>query len=317
MRSETSSDSHLFCLFTFYLLPLKLDMRISFIGIGRLGGALALALAEKGFEIENLITRHRETAETIAQKMNAKILGFDKTGAVSSDVIFITTRDFEIETAAENLAENLTNKPVVFHTSGSLSSAVLRKLKEIGCKTGSLHPLISVSDADLGKKNFKGAYFCAEGDAEAVEIAREIIEKLEGKFFSVKTEYKTLYHASAVMVSGHLVALVDAAIEMLARCGLEKPEAQKVLLPLIESTVENLKTQTPAAALTGTFARADVDTFHRHLKTLRENVSAEVLETYLQLGGRSAHLAEEQNASREDFEKMRREVLIAKNNLKC
>ncbi len=292
-------------------------MRISFIGLGRIGGALALALAEKGYEIEYLVTRHRESAEKISQKTNAKILRYDETALISSDVIFITTRDFEIETAAETLAETLTNRPIIFHTSGSLSSEILRKLKIIGCKTGSLHPLVSVSEAFLGRERFNGAYFCVEGDDEAITIAKEIIEKLEGNVFSVKTEYKTLYHASAVTACGHLVALIDTAIEMLAGCGLEKSEAQKVLLPLIESTVENLKTQTPAEALTGTFVRADVETFHRHLKTLRENISAEVLETYLQLGLRSAHLAQEQNVSRENIEKMRREILLAKNNLKC
>ncbi len=291
-------------------------MKISFIGIGRLGGALALALA-KDFEIENLVTRHRENAERIARKTEAKILDFDEIGAVSSDVIFITTRDFEIEAVAGNLAGNLKNKATVFHTSGSLSSAVLQKLKETGGAVGSLHPLVSVSDAVLGKERFKGAYFCVEGEPEAIEIAGKIVEKLEGKAFSIETKYKTLYHASAVTASGHLTALVDTAIGMLVRCGLDKSEAQKVLLPLIESTVENLKTQTPAQALTGTFARADVETFRRHLATLRENVSAEVLETYLQLGGRSAHLAEERNASRENIEKMLREILLAKNNLKC
>ena len=292
-------------------------MKISFIGIGRLGGALALALAQKGFEIENLITRHRENAEKISPKINSKILSFDEIGLVSSDVVFITTRDTEIEEAAGNLAGNLKTKATVFHTSGSLSSEILRKLKKAGCKTGSLHPLVSVSDPNLGKERFKGAYFCLEGDAEAIKIAEKIVEKLEGKAFSIKTKYKTLYHASAVMSAGHLTALVDTAIEALARCGLEKAEAQRVLLPLIESSVENLKRQTPAQSLTGTFARADVGTFRRHLAALRENVSEEVLETYLQLGARSLHLAQEQNANSEDIETMRREILLAKNNLKC
>ncbi len=292
-------------------------MKISFIGIGRLGGALALALAEKGFEVENLVTRHRDDAREISRKTNAKILSFDETAAVSSDVVFITTRDTEIEAVAENLAGKIKNKPTVFHTSGSLSSEILRKLKEAGCATGSLHPLVSVSDANLGKERFKGAFFCIEGEVEAVKIAEKIVEKLEGKAFSIETKYKALYHASAVMSSGHLTALVDLAIETLSRCGLNESEAQRVLLPLIESSVENLNTQTPAEALTGTFARADVGTFRRHLETLRENVSSEVLETYLQLGARSAHLAQEQNASREDIETIRREILLAKNNLKC
>lgn len=291
-------------------------MKISFIGTGRLGGALALALS-KDFEVENLITRHRESAGAISRETKSKILSFNEIGTVSSDVIFITTRDFEIEKAAEILAGKLSNAPTVFHTSGALSSKILEKLKPLGGNIGSLHPLVSVSDAHLGKERLRGAYFCVEGDPEAVEIAEKIVEKLEGKVFSIETEYKTLYHASAVMSAGHLTALIATAIEALARCGLEKGEAQKVLLPLIESSVENLKTQPPAEALTGTFARADVETFRRHLAALRESVSGEVFETYLQLGLRSLHLAQERNADSENIETMRREVLLAKNNLRC
>ena len=48
------------------LCLIRRGMTISIIGIGRLGGALALALAEKGFEIENLFVRKRATAERIA-----------------------------------------------------------------------------------------------------------------------------------------------------------------------------------------------------------------------------------------------------------
>ena len=91
------------------------------------------------------------------------------------------------------------------------------------------------------------------------------------------------------------------------------------MLPLIKSTIENLDEQTTAEALTGTFARADVLTFRRHLEILEREVSPEILETYLQLGARSAHLALERKTSREEFEKfekMRREILLAKSNLK-
>ncbi len=204
-----------------------------------------------------------------------------------------------------------------FHTSGSLSSDVLHVLKNIGCKVGSIHPLVSISDSVLGAERFENGYFCVEGDAESVNIAEKIIADLKGKFFRVATEYKTLYHASAVTVSGHLVALVDTAIEMLSKCGLENAEAREIFLPLIKSTVENLQTQTTFEALTGTFSRADVETFDKHLKILRENVSSEALEVYLQLGMRSAHLAERQGANREKLREILEKIALAKKNLKC
>lgn len=291
-------------------------MKISIIGIGRVGGALAIALAKNGYEIENLVARKRENAEKIAEIIKSNILTENEFNQISSDIIFITTQDFEIENVAESLATNLTNKPTVFHTSGSLSSEVLQNLKKVGCQTGSIHPLVSISDAFLGAERFKDAYFCVEGDGKAVKIAKEIVENLGGKSFFIETKYKTLYHVSATVACGHLVALIDVAIEMLTKCGLTKLNAQEVLLPLIKGTVENLSTQTTAAALTGTFARADVATLEKHLEVLRENVSAEALEVYLQLGNRSAHLAKEQGANAENLKKMREKISLAKKNLK-
>lgn len=294
--------------------------KISIIGVGRVGGALAIALSRKNFEIENLIVRNNETAQKVSEIIEPKpqILSSENLSEITSEIIFIAAQDFEIENAANNLAEKLEkSKPFVFHTSGSLSSEVLKPLKAIGCRTGSIHPLVSLSDAVLGATRFADAYFCIEGDAEAVETARRIVADLGGKAFSIETKYKTLYHASAVTACGHLVALIDVAIEMLEKCGLGKNQAKETLLPLIKSTVENLEVQTTAEALTGTFARADVETFEKHLTALGENVSGQAQEIYLQLGARSAHLAKGHGANAENLKEILDKISLAKKNFRC
>jgi predicted short-subunit dehydrogenase-like oxidoreductase (DUF2520 family) len=294
--------------------------KVTIIGVGRLGGALAIALSKKGFVIENLIVRNHATANKISEIMEPKppILTLEELSEISSEVVFITTQDFEIESAAKNLAGKLKNpKPLVFHTSGALSSEILKPLQEIGCRTGSIHPLVSLSDAVLGAERFKSAYFCLEGEPEAVAGANEIVAALDGKSFSIETKYKTLYHASAVTACGHLVAVIDAAIEMLSKCGLSEAQSRETLLPLIKSTIENLEVQTTAEALTGTFARADVKTFEKHLAALDENVSEEAREIYLQLGARSAHLAKRQGANAENLSEILNKISLAKKNFKC
>ncbi|HXG85902.1 MAG TPA: DUF2520 domain-containing protein [Pyrinomonadaceae bacterium] len=294
-------------------------MKISIIGIGRIGGALAIALAEKGFEIENLIVRKPEDAEKIVVfiEPKPKILNQNELAEISSDVIFITTQDSEIEAVAENLAENLKIKPFVFHTSGSRSSESLEKLKKIGCPTGSIHPLVSVSDAVAGAGSFADVFFCVEGDDEAVLTGRKIVEKLGGNPFSIDAKYKILYHVAAVTACGHLVALIDVALEMLRKCGLDEASGREILLPLVSSAIENLERQPTARALTGTFARADIDTLRRQIAVLSENVSIEALEVYLQLGRRSLHLAETPDADAEKIAEMQKIIELAKKNFKC
>lgn len=297
-------------------------MKISIIGIGRLGGALAIALSRKGFQVENLFVRRTESAAEVAGFITPapRVLKTGELSAITSDVVFIAVRDSEIEKAAGDLAPsfiNLRKKPFVFHTSGSLSSKSLGKLKEIGCKVASVHPLVSISDALLSANRFENVFFCLEGEPEAVETAREIVESLGGKAFSIETEFKTLYHAAAVTACGHLVAVVDTALEMLAECGLSESEGREILLPLIKSTVENLETQTTARALTGTFARADLETLRRQIETINENASPEALEIYLQLGRRSLHLAEREGANREKLAEMQKIISLAEKKIKC
>ncbi|HEX8288582.1 MAG TPA: DUF2520 domain-containing protein [Pyrinomonadaceae bacterium] len=290
---------------------------VSIIGVGRIGGALTLALREN-YKIENLIVREPSNVSAILEELNDKPNVFTITEAekITSEIILICTRDAQILSVAEKLAETINHKPFVFHTSGSLSSESLSELKNVGCSTGSIHPLISISDAFLGFRKFENAYFCVEGDDSAVNLAEEVVKNLKGKSFSIETKKKILYHAAAVTACGHIVALIDASLEMLSKCGLENENARRILTPLIKSTIENLQTQTPEQALTGTFARADFSTFEKHLDQLEKNVSASALEIYLLLGERSLQLAEKQGADRGNLDKIRKKISLAKTNLK-
>jgi len=293
-------------------------LSVSIIGVGRVGGALSLALDKARYKIENLIHRgrfHSETVETNDAAFPATTT-LEELSEVSSDIIFITTQDAEIKNVARELAVRVRNKPFVFHTSGSLSSSVLEGLRQIGCKTGSIHPLVSISAPELGIERFQGSYFCIEGDPDAVKMADGLVKSLGGIPFSIDTKFKTLYHASAVTACGHLVALFDAAVEMMTHCGLSDADAKTILMPLVKSTVQNLDEQSTAAALTGTFARADSETFTKHLQALNENVSGELLEIYLLLGERSLELAARQGVSAEKIETLRTKVTIAKSKLK-
>lgn len=292
---------------------------VSIIGIGRIGGGLAIALGKKGYQIESLVLRNQRNLSGLIEKLNfePEILSIDEFEKISSDVIFIAAPDSEIQQTADKLAKKLTVRSIVYHTSGALSSDILSELKNIGCPVGSIHPLISVSDMFLAEKRFADAYFAVEGEPEAVEAAEKIVADLGGKPFTIAAEHKILYHAAAVTACGHLVALVDVALEMLSKCGLSRETSKQILLPLIKSTVENLETQTTEKALTGTFARADVETFERHAAAIGENLPPEILEIYLQLGLRSVDLAQKQGANPESLRQLRTALLLAKRNFKC
>lgn len=291
---------------------------VSIIGVGRAGGALALALAKTGYRIENLVSRDLEKAERIAEEIEPRpcVLPEGELSGISSEIIFITTQDTEIAKVADTLAGQAGYGPFVFHTSGSLSSDILADLKDAGCRTGSIHPLVSISEAATGAERFGGVYFCVEGTPEAVDLAEKIVGQLAGSSFTIETSKKALYHAAAVMSAGHVTALIDAAFETMTECGLDGGTAKNVLLPLIKSTVENLETLSPERALTGTFARADEETFTRHIEAMRGTVSAEIVEIYLLLAERSLRLAERNGVDSGQVGALLNKVLMAKNDIR-
>jgi predicted short-subunit dehydrogenase-like oxidoreductase (DUF2520 family) len=283
---------------------------VAVVGAGRLGTALALALDACGYEVRALVSRSAAHARRAAARagVDAVALGLDQLdGLPPVDLLFITTPDDALaETAGRLAALPQSVGRVALHASGALSSEVLAPLRARGLQVGSMHPLAAVSDAEAGAESLRRAFYCVEGDGAAVRTARRIVRALGGKSFTVESQDKALYHAAAVMTAGHVVALFDVALHALQSCGLSERRAQRVLVPLLRSTVENLSTQPPARALTGSFARADVETVRKHLKALGALHGSDALVVYAVLGEHSLKLAERTGAERDAIGRIRR-----------
>jgi predicted short-subunit dehydrogenase-like oxidoreductase (DUF2520 family) len=228
-------------------------------------------------------------------------------GLPAVGLLFITTPDDAVADTAERLAALPDARArVALHTSGALSSDVLAPLGGRGYRVGSMHPLAAVSETKAGAESLRRAFYCVEGEGAAVRAARGVVRALGGKSFTVESEDKALYHAAAVMTAGHVVALFDVALRTLQSCGLSERRATAVLLPLLRSTIENLSTQPPARALTGSFARADVETVRKHLKALGSLKESDALAVYAVLGAHSLKLAERADADHVAVESIRR-----------
>lgn len=249
---------------------------VSIIGMGRVGRALDMEL-NGPFEVRSRIGRvgsdHGITALELVEQ-------------IDSDIIFITTNDDSIGEVVSIIAGKVSPNTVILHTSGSLSSAVLNGLRTESTAIGSMHPLVSITkDARPGV--FNGAYFCVEGEPKAVEVAIEIAVALGGKPFSMPTANKPLYHAAAVTAAGHIVALIDIADEMMRAAGVDDHTSLQALMPLVRSAVRNVEAIGTGRALTGTYARGDVQTAKQHIEAVSAMDDANITEVFLSLAKRS------------------------------
>ena len=268
----------------------KQKTAVSIIGSGRLGTTLGVALLHRGYSIQSLVARQVQSARRAARLLDdeVQVLAAKELQSLKpANVFLITVPDDQIASVAQEMSR-LEFCATALHTSGALSSDVLAPMRKRGWHTGSIHPLLSVSNAG---DPIEGAFWSVEGDKSAVRSGKAIVRDLGGKSFFIRSEDKPLYHAAAVMVSGNVTALFDVALEMLGDCGIKRTTARSILLPLIASTVRNLETKDPAQALTGTFSRGDLETVKRHLAAIKDNQDA--LELYRLLGKRSLKLTKE------------------------
>ncbi|MGH9949740.1 MAG: Rossmann-like and DUF2520 domain-containing protein [Pyrinomonadaceae bacterium] len=292
-------------------------MNVTIVGVGKVGGALAIGLSEAGIVIRGLIVRDRSKAKRIRSWLNLDIRvdDWNSLSGIDSEVIIIASGDSQIPSVCESLSKYLRKGQTVLHTSGALSSDELYSLKNIGCETGSLHPLTSISDPISGSKQFRGSFFCVEGSRRAASAARKLAKNLGGKPFVIPKDKKPLYHAAAVMAAGHVTALFDCSLEALEGCGLDRQKGSEILYPLIASTIENLKSHSPEEAITGTLARLDLSTFQKHAVALQE-VSDEILRIYLLLGERTLQIVSRGRHDRKLLNELRNAILLANESLR-
>jgi predicted short-subunit dehydrogenase-like oxidoreductase (DUF2520 family) len=288
---------------------------VAIIGAGRLGTALGLALKSAGYKIEVVAAESASSAARSARALGPKTLALSshQMNRLRSDqierlescsLVLIATPDDIIARVAERLSRVFAakripgkgkhppaKKRVALHTSGALAANVLDPMRSSGFAIGSLHPLVSISESRSGAGLLTHGFFSVEGDPGAVRIGKAIVRDLGGESFIINSRHKPLYHAAAVTASPHITALFDIAIDMLKVCGLSPRQAQRVLLPLVKSTVANLAIQEPARALTGTFKRGDISTVQKHLAALKAAKLTQALSAYVLLGQKSISMA--------------------------
>ncbi len=240
------------------------DVGVSSIGIvgqGRVGRALAAALADAGYE----------TGEPAGR------------GEIpSGDAILLCVPDAEIPAAAHTVAGAA---PFVGHVSGATP---LRALEPAGVQAFGLHPLQTITGPGV---DLRGCGCAIAGSTfEAVELAREIALRLGMEPIEIADGERPAYHAAASIASNFLVTLEGAAEAVAGGAGIEPDEARRLLGPLVRATVENWIALGPQAALTGPVARGDEATVATQRAAVADT-APELLELFDALVNRTRELA--------------------------
>ena len=217
---------------------------IRIIGSGRVGSAVAARLRERGFDLRD----------------------------DGADLVLLCVPD----RAIAGVAADIPVGPWIGHTSGATGLSALGPHE----RRFGLHPLQSFTRA-RGPEQLDGAYAAvtAEGD-EARDVGFRLARDLGLEPFALDDSERVLYHAGAVVAASYLVALHQAAADLVQAAGAP-PEA---LLPLMRQVIEN------DFELTGPAVRGDWETVEAHLEAIRER-RPELEPLYRVLADATAELA--------------------------
>ncbi len=271
---------------------------LAIIGAGRVGRTLGRRLRELGWRIGAVVTRSEASARRAVRFIGAGKASAGMTRLIlASRVILIATPDDEIAAVALDLArigEEESRGKVVLHTSGAMDSGVLDALRERGAAVGSMHPLQSFSGVAV--PSLEGKVFTVEGDLPAVRVARQIARSLGGSPVRIAGSKKVLYHAAAAMAAGHVLAVEEAATQLLLSLGMKRSEAVRALLPLTRQVLQNFERLGPRAAWTGPLSRRDYKVVGAHLHALQA-VPAEFVQAHEALSRLAARVLAPDSAS--------------------
>ena len=261
------------------------------IGAGRVGGALAEALFQRGWKCAAVISRQRGPARELAARVDAALAGEAlRLLPENFSHLFICTPDsrlFEVQSQLSQLPRQW-DHVFIAHMSGTLSSLILDALAARGAVVASLHPAMSFTGAAGEWKKIIGGYFALEGSPAAQQRGREVLAALAAKHLALLPEQKISYHIACVFAANYLVTLHAQAELLLQNVGVA--DGRALLQNLSRTVLDNLAIQPAAAALTGPIARGELGVIESHLRWLTEHFP-QMLPLYDELGKTTLELA--------------------------
>ena len=282
--------------------------RLSIIGCGNVARTLAYLWHKTS--LVDIVNRSEKSAIASVEFIGAGNERSILDNLQQADVFLIGCQDGHIEECLNQLlhSEIINKGNIIFHCSGSKSSAVLRKAEESGALIASLHPVKSFADPAIAIDSFKPTYCGLEGDKKAVAVLTEWVEAIGGVPFEIKADKKLLYHAASVFACNYLVALQELSIKALEQNGVDRELAMKILEPIVKGTADNIFLLGTASALTGPIARGDFQVVAEQLKEV-ESWDKDAGQIYKCLGKISADLSRQKgSAATTSLEKIKKSL---------
>lgn len=249
------------------------SLSIGFIGAGRVGRGLSLALSRCGYHITGVASRARGDAQNVVD---------------AAELVFLTVPDDAIAAVCSQLKWKTVHS--VVHCSGAAELSVLDAAARAGAAVGGLHPLQMFADPEVAARGLAGCAIALEAAEPLAATLRAMVAALGARLLVVPPGARAAYHAGAHYAAAFVCTLLAEGTEIWRRIGIAPDDALGALLALLRGATDAVAHSGPARAMAGAIARGDLATVQRHVEALGR-LDPKLRELYCTLALRSLPLA--------------------------
>jgi predicted short-subunit dehydrogenase-like oxidoreductase (DUF2520 family) len=264
-------------------------LAVGVVGVGRVGSALAVALARAGHRIVAVSGVSDASRRRAADRLpRAEVLPADDV-VRRAELVLLTVPDDALAEVVNGLAAVGAFKAgqLVAHTSGRHGLDVLAPATDAGALPLALHPAMTFAGGAEDVERLVGTSFGVTAPEPLRPVGEALVIEMGGEPVWLPDEARALYHAALAWGANYLVTLVTTAADLLRATGAERPDL--LLAPLLGAALDNALRRGDAA-LTGPVARGDAGTVAAHLTALRD-AAPEVVPAYVALARLTADRA--------------------------
>jgi predicted short-subunit dehydrogenase-like oxidoreductase (DUF2520 family) len=227
---------------------------IVLIGSGNVATQLGLALLEAGYNILQVYSRTKKSANKLATLLKATATDSVEKINTIADIYIIAVKDDAIANVTNQL--KLKDK-ITVHTSGSIDMKILKNTSK---NYGVFYPLQTFSKNK--KTDFKNIPICLEGsNTDTLKVLRSLADSISNNVQKVNSEQRKQIHLAAVFAcnfTNHFYTIAENILH-------EQKLSFDILKPLIIETADKIKENSPSRMQTGPAIRKDKRVIQTHM----------------------------------------------------
>lgn len=238
---------------------------VSLVGSGNIAHWLVYALKKADVDIRQIYSRQLDHAKELAAKAVADAIDSLRDLSPDSDLYIFSIKDDSYETLLSQLPFRL---PLAVHTAGSLS---IRIFEPYADSYGILYPYQSLNK-NMDFANVEVPLSVESNDKMVENELFAFAGRLSSTVQLMGEAQRLVLHRAAIFGCNFTNAMYAIAYDILRENNID----WRMILPLLENTLDKVKTMNPHDAQTGPAKRGDQNIILMHQEALQDERLREI-----------------------------------------